>query len=112
MFYLAEFIEIVVAGALITTVFLGGWQVPFLFVDGFHFGQTVWHLPHIVVVALQLASFGIKVIFLCFLQLQIRWTLPRFRYDQLMRFGWRGLLPASLINIMATAVVLYIWHRR
>jgi NADH-quinone oxidoreductase subunit H len=112
MFYLAEFIEIIVASALITTVFLGGWQVPFLYADGFHIGGRVFELKHLVVTLLQLGFWGFKVFFLCWLQLMIRWTLPRFRYDQLMRFGWKGLLPASLLNIFVTAVVLFFWNRR
>ncbi len=51
-------------------------------------------------------AFLFKIIALCWLQLTIRWTLPRFRYDQLMRLGWRKLLPASLVNILATGLVL------
>ena len=55
-------------------------------------------------------TFVLKVALLALLQMQIRWTLPRFRYDQTMKLGWRILLPASLINIVLTGVVLLFWH--
>jgi len=107
MFFAGEFAEIVTAAGLITTLFFGGWQVPFLMRDGFHFpwGGSV-HLPHLAVVALQVGAFTLKVIFFCWLQILLRWTLPRFRYDQVMRLGWKMLLPLALVNVMATAVVV------
>lgn len=117
IFFLAEFIEIVFISAVITSVFFGGWQVPFLDPDGFRIGGFVdqatgvstggfiWRLPHGVVVALQFGAFGLKVILLCWFQLLIRWTLPRFRADQLMNLGWKVLLPLSLANIMVTAAI-------
>src|SRR5689334_12238551 len=108
MFFLAEFIEIVFISAVIATVFFGGWQVPFLDADGFRFGGYidpngimtngfVAHLPHGIVALLQFAMFGLKVVLLCWFQLMIRWTLPRFRADQLMNLGWKLLLPLSLV---------------
>jgi len=103
MFFLAEFVEIVFISMVITTVFLGGYQFPFLYDDGFHFLGQFAALPHWAVVLIQFATFGAKVIGLCFLQLAIRWTLPRFRPDQLMKLGWQRLLPASLITVMAAA---------
>lgn len=106
MFFLAEFIEIVFIAAVITTVFFGGYQFPFLEVDGFHFGGWFAPLQHWAVVLLQVAAFGAKVIFFCFLQLAIRWTLPRFRPDQLMDLGWKKLLPFALLNLMITALVV------
>jgi len=115
MFFLAEFIEIVFISAVITTVFFGGWQLPFLDADGFRiFGELglsgtsggyVWHLPHGIVVLLQFLAFGAKVVLLSMFQLLIRWTLPRFRADQLMNLGWKLLLPLALANIMVTAVI-------
>ena len=106
MFFLGEFIEVVFAAAIITTVFFGGYQFPGLHADGFHLGDMVWKLPHVAVVLLQLGTWGFKVIFFCWLQLLIRWTLPRFRPDQLMALGWKKLLPLSLFNVLATAIIL------
>jgi NADH-quinone oxidoreductase subunit H len=58
------------------------------------------------VTLLQVGSFTLKVVFFCWLQIMIRWTLPRFRYDQLINLGWKGLLPLSLANVMITALVI------
>ena len=105
LFFLAEFVEIVFISAVVTTVFFGGYQVPYLEPDGFHaFGQVL-RLPHFVVVLLQIGAFGAKTFILCWFQLMIRWTLPRFRADQLMNLGWKILLPLSLANIMVTALI-------
>jgi NADH-quinone oxidoreductase subunit H len=57
---------------------------------------------------LQLVAFMVKVLLFCWLQVLIRWTLPRLRYDQLMGLGWKGLLPVSLLNVLATALVVLI----
>jgi NADH-quinone oxidoreductase subunit H len=105
MFFAGEFAEIVTVAGLITTLFFGGWQVPYLLPDGFHFpwgGMLL--LPHLAVVALQLVAFTLKVLFFCWLQILLRWSVPRFRYDQVMRLGWKMLLPLALLNIAATAV--------
>ncbi len=121
IFFLAEFIEIVFISAVIATVFFGGYQVPFLDADGFRFGGYIdqvnhisvggWFraVPHGLVVAMQFAAFGAKVILLCWFQLMIRWTLPRFRADQLMNLGWKLLLPLSLANIMVTALIMLLF---
>jgi NADH-quinone oxidoreductase subunit H len=111
MFFFAEYIAVVTASALMAAVFLGGWSLPFVFRDGVHLsiGSTPVFdalLPHGAVVALGAVGFILKTIVLCWLQLTIRWTLPRFRYDQLMRLGWRKLLPASLLNILLTGFVV------
>jgi NADH-quinone oxidoreductase subunit H len=105
MFFLAEFIEIVFISAVIATVFFGGWQVPFLDQDGFRWGWYATHLKHVWVVLMQFGMFGVKVVLLSMFQLLIRWTLPRFRVDQLMNLGWKLLLPLSLANIMLTALI-------
>ena len=108
LFMLGEFVEIVVLGALFTTLFLGGWQLPWVL------GQSTLGLgPWFVEIGpwvhglLGMLVFGAKVFFMCALQLQIRWTLPRFRYDQLMHLGWKGLLPLALLNIFVTAGLVW-----
>ena len=108
MFFLAEFIEIVFLSSVITSLFFGGWQFPFLDADGFRLGEYVAHLPHWAVALIQFGTFGVKVVFFCWLQLAIRWTLPRFRGDQLMSLGWKWLLPLALANVMITAL-LALW---
>jgi NADH-quinone oxidoreductase subunit H len=110
MFYLSEYMEVVTSSFLITVIFLGGWALPFFHRDGItiSFGESVlWHadVPHFVMAFIgPLAFFG-KVTVVCFLQTFVRWSLPRFRYDQLMKLGWRVLLPASLANILVTGCV-------
>ena len=107
MFFAGEFAEIVTAAGLITTLFFGGWQVPYLMRDGFHFpAGATWLLPHLVIVVLQLVAFTVKVIFFCWLQILLRWSVPRFRYDQVMRLGWKMMLPAALLNVAVTAIVI------
>ncbi len=107
MFMLADLVEVVIVSGVVTTLFFGGWQVPFLMRDGIHFpwGGSVL-LPSLVVALLQIGSFAVKVLFFCWLQFLIRWTVPRFRYDQLMTLGWKGLLPLALLNVMGTALVI------
>lgn len=106
MFFMAEYIEVVVLAGVITTLFLGGWQVPFLFSDGIHIAGWHWAWNQWVVTVVCVLAFIFKVLFLCWFQLMIRWTLPRFRYDQIMNLCWRVLLPLSLINILITGWVI------
>lgn len=110
MFYFAEYMEVVTSSMLLVTIFLGGWQLPFLHRDGLHiaFGETellATKLPHIWVIVFGVVAFFGKTLFLCWIQAFIRWSLPRFRYDQLMKLGWTILLPASLANIFATGII-------
>jgi NADH-quinone oxidoreductase subunit H len=107
MFMMADFVEVVLVAALVTTLFFGGWQVPWLLRDGFHFpwGATL-ALPSVVVALLEVTSFALKLVFFTWFQIVVRWTLPRFRYDQLMRLGWQGLLPLSLANVVVSALVV------
>lgn len=105
-FYLAEFVGIVVVAGVATTLFFGGWQFPWLYPDGFHTGDQVYPVARWLVVLLQVGKFLVTVAVLSWLQLLIRWTFPRFRYDQVMRVGWKVLLPLALANILVTGVVL------
>ena len=107
LFFLTDFVEVVLVAALVTTLFFGGWQVPYLSPGGFRFpwGATV-AMSHLTYVMLGLLSFTIKVLAFIFLFMQLRWTLPRFRYDQLMHLGWKILFPLSLLNIAVTAIAI------
>ena len=97
MFFLTDFLETIMVACLATTLFFGGWHVPFLTAD---------NVPNWLYVLLGVMSFSIKVVIFCFFFMQIRWTLPRFRYDQLMTLGWKGLFPIAVVNVVVTAVVL------
>jgi NADH-quinone oxidoreductase subunit H len=98
MFFLGEFASIVVVSALVATLYFGGWQIPYV---------NLMALPALPRVLLGVATFFGKVIVLCWLQLLVRWTLPRFRYDQLMDLGWKRLMPLAIANLPLTAA--WIW---
>src|SRR5438445_545793 len=107
MFMMSDFVEVVLVAALVTTLFFGGWQVPYLLRGGFHFPWgAALALPSWAVAVLQVTAFALKTIVFTWLHILIRWTLPRFRYDQLIRLGWQGLLPLSLANVMISALVV------
>ncbi len=97
MFYLAEYMNVVVASAVITTLYLGGWQIPYLEVLG---------LSDTFASILQVLAFCVKVGLIVVFFIIIRWTIPRFRYDQLMNLGWKVMLPLSLVNILLTGVLI------
>jgi len=91
MFMMAEYVNIVVACALTVTLFFGGWSLP-----GFHpqgVGGAI----------LSILIFSVKTLFFVLVFIWVRWTLPRFRYDQLMRIGWKALLPLALVNLLWVA---------
>ena len=111
MFYFSEYVAVVAGSVLLSVLFLGGWHLPFIDRSGIHLqiGDTVlFHqtLSHVAVIVIGVLAFVGKVVALCWLNLMIRWTLPRLRYDQLMRLSWRKLLPASLVNILVTGLVM------
>jgi NADH-quinone oxidoreductase subunit H len=96
LFFIAEYANMVTASALMATLFFGGWDIPF----------TLWDnvAPHTgLKTFLTLGCFATKVLFFVFLYMWIRWTLPRFRYDQLMSLGWKFMLPLALGYIVAIA---------
>ena len=104
---LTDFVETVMISAITVTLFFGGWQVPYLMSDGFHFPWgAAWELKNWAVAFFQVGGFTLKIIFFLWLQMTIRWTLPRFRYDQIMRLGWKYILPISLANILLTGLII------
>ena len=98
MFFMAEYANMITGAALTVTLFFGGWDVPFLNENSMG----------IIGAVLSVLAFIIKTAFFLFLYIWVRWTFPRFRYDQLMTLGWKVLLPLALINIFITGGVLAI----
>ena len=98
MFFMAEYTHMIVASCMITALFLGGWYpLPFggwLGVDI----NTHWYLPPLVFLG--------KVVFMLFMFIWIRWTLPRFRYDQVMKLGWKVLFPLAILNLVITSILI------
>ena len=95
LFWMGEFCEIALFAMLLALLFFGGWDIPWVTLP-----EGAWWaalIGHVVLVG--------KILFFCLLQIVIRWTLPRFRYDQLMNLGWKLLLPVALINLVVTAVI-------
>lgn len=98
-FYLfAEYINMFISSAVISTLYFGGYNMPFL--------ARFIHDPNLLSIAGTIFLFG-KIFFFIFLFMWIRWTLPRFRYDQLMHLGWRILIPLSIANIFITGAWMY-----
>jgi len=93
MFFVGEYLGITLVSALIVTLFFGGWMGPVLG-------------PPLLRMFLPLIWFCLKVFFFMFLYVWVRWTLPRFRYDQLMGFGWKVLLPVAMANVVVTALIV------
>lgn len=99
MFFIAEYANIVTICAMVATLFLGGWDVPF----------TAWdETPGLAQTLVTGLAFFLKTFFFIFFVMWIRWTLPRFRYDQLMSLGWKVMIPVALLYIMLTTVVLWL----
>ena len=105
-FMFTDFAEQALTAMLLVTFFLGGWQIPWLYRDGFHFGTHIIPMAPLLVSILGIIAFLLKVVVLCAFLGLIRWTLPRFRYDQLMRLGWKGLVPLGLANVLVTAFIV------
>jgi len=93
MFFMAEYANMITAAALTVTLFFGGWDVPLINETSLGIWGTL----------LSVLSFILKMGFFLFLFIWVRWTFPRFRYDQLMKIGWKVMLPIALLNIFVTA---------
>jgi len=103
LFMISEFAEVVILAAITTAIFLGGWHIGF-FGDAWLTRELAGH--GILLGAIYATIFWIKVLILCYLQLAIRWTFPRFRYDQIQTLGWKILLPQALANLFITGALL------
>ena len=97
LFFLSEYANVIVSSSVITTLFLGGWQFPYL--------QT-FGLSPLLTSLLQILTFSIKIVCMVFFFIWVRWSVPRFRYDQLMNLGWKVMLPIAFLNIIVTAIVV------
>jgi NADH-quinone oxidoreductase subunit H len=102
LFFFAEYAAMVIVSAIAVTVYLGGWYFPFVH------GLTEAKGHHNLYVIVSLLVFLIKLAAILYLYFWLRWTLPRFRYDQLMDIGWKWLIPASLINIATSAISIFV----
>ena len=112
MFMMAEYINMTVAAALTATLYFGGWQIFPGLAEGFvwisnHFGLTGMAYEWVRVL-LEATCFTVKTAFFMWLFVWVRWTIPRFRYDQLMALGWKVMLPLSLANIFITGLLIYL----
>src|SRR5437660_1268515 len=110
LFFMAEYAAMVVVAAVATTLYLGGWYFPFVF------RLTEAKGYHNLYVVVSFLVFVVKLSVILYLYFWLRWTLPRFRYDQLMDIGWKWLIPSSLINIALSAFAVFLvqaidgWH--
>jgi NADH-quinone oxidoreductase subunit H len=109
-FYLfAEYVNVFISSAVMATLYFGGYDIPF--VNNVSLAQKIGQNP---VAALQIVSFFVKIVALIFFFMWVRWTIPRFRYDQLMKLGWKMLIPLALINMLVTGFLVLLhqnnWH--
>jgi NADH-quinone oxidoreductase subunit H len=107
MFFLAEYVNFFVASFVISTLFLGGYLIPF---EPLLLAAVPALEGSILLGILQFLSLMVKVAFFAFLFIWVRWTLPRFKYNQLMTIGWKYLLPIALVNVILVALVLAVIH--
>ena len=122
MFLFAEYVELVLLASLSALLFFGGWQIPFVNAEGisiplahlnFSWASLAFvkshslgmDLANLLVVFCQAGAFAVKVAAFCMVLITIRWTWPRFRYDQVMRLGWRRILPLAMLNIVLSAAI-------
>jgi NADH-quinone oxidoreductase subunit H len=110
MFFIAEYANVLTSAALMATLFFGGWDIPIVSFDDMRVvapGVVEGARPAIWKTLLTLLVFGAKTLFFVFLFMWVRWTVPRFRYDQIMHLGWKVLLPSALtyVTVMAVAIL-------
>lgn len=104
-FYASELLHSYTFGGFISVLFFGGWQVPFLMADGFHFGSALVALPGIVVTLLQAVSFLVKAMIGYWVIMWVKYSMPRVRIDHMLAFNWKFLTPLSLAVLIVTALM-------
>ncbi len=109
MFFITEYAHVLTASALMATLFLGGWDIPFTSWDDMRVvapGVVEGAAPSVLKTLATFAAFAVKTGFFVFLYMWVRWTLPRFRYDQIMHLGWKVMLPIALVYVVVMAVAI------
>ncbi|HKB45394.1 MAG TPA: NADH-quinone oxidoreductase subunit NuoH [Chitinophagaceae bacterium] len=99
LYLFAEYVNMFISGAVMATLFFGGYDIPFV-------NEASWELNHNLLAIIGLFVLLAKALFFVFVFIWIRWTIPRFRYDQLMNLGWKKLIPLALVNMVITAAVV------
>jgi NADH-quinone oxidoreductase subunit H len=97
LFFLAEYANVITSSAITVTLFFGGWHLPWI---------DQLSISPLLLSILQIFTFLTKVIFLVLFFIIVRWTIPRFRYDQLMHIGWKVMLPIAIANFLITGVIM------
>jgi len=110
LFFLGEYAAMIAGSSLIVTLFLGGWHLPFI-PDGAGVGgwDALHSIPSWFWGLFNIAVFFGKVAVLLLIFIWVRWTLPRFRYDQLMRLGWIFFFEIALVNVFVTALIVAVF---
>lgn len=112
MFFIGEYGHMMIASGLFATFFLGGYNIPWTTVQGVHDWiaatlGTTGNLTNILNTVVHFLMYNVKFIILLWIFIHVRWTLPRFRYDQLMDLGWKTMLPWALANTILTSIVIF-----
>lgn len=103
MFFLAEYMHVMIGSMLITTFFFGGYHLPFA-------GYWLPEMGPMAKSILDVSVFTLKTLLWGFIYIWVRWTIPRFKYNQVMKLGWKRLLPISILNFIGLAIIIYAWH--
>ena len=104
LYLFAEYVNMFISGAVMATLFFGGYDIPFV-------NEASWGLNHNLLAIIGLFVLLAKALFFVFVFIWIRWTIPRFRYDQLMNLGWKKLIPLALVNMVITAAVVLLLRK-
>ncbi|MGH8018311.1 MAG: complex I subunit 1/NuoH family protein [Opitutaceae bacterium] len=112
-FFVGEYANMTVGACVTALVFFGGWHpLPWVtWADVATWTGQAWFNTGVIGALIAFGTFALKALFFLFLFIWVRWTVPRFRYDQVMRIGWRGLLPFAIGNLVLYAILIAIWER-